>query len=64
MRDILTRNGEVAALMRVFGVSKPTVINALKFRTNSDLARRIRAAAVERGGVEAVCKIQPNTARV
>lgn len=50
--------------MRVFGVSKPTVINALKFRTNSDLARRIRTAAVERGGVEAVCKIQPNTARI
>ena len=64
MREILTRRGEIRELMRIFGVSEPTVINALKFRTNSELAQRIRSAALRRGGVEAVCKIQPNTARI
>ena len=64
MREILTRTGENKALMRIFNVSEPTVINALKFRTNSELARRIRATAVERGGVETVCITQQNAARV
>lgn len=50
--------------MRVFGVSKPTVINALKFRTNSELAQRIRSAALRRGGVEAIMTTTNNTARI
>lgn len=64
MREILTRTGEVKELMRIFSVSKPTVINALKYRVNTQLACRIRKTAIERGGVEAVCTTQQNTARV
>ena len=52
MREILTRTGEVKELMRIFSVSKPTVINALKYRVNTQLACRIRKTAIERGGVE------------
>lgn len=64
MREILTRTGEVKELMRIFSVSKPTVINALKYRVNTQLACRIRKAAIERGGVEAVCTTQQNIARI
>ena len=64
MREILTRTGEVKELMRIFSVSKPTVINALKYRVNTQLACRIRKAAIERGGVEAVCTTHQNIARV
>lgn len=52
MKQILTRYGEVKALQGIFGVSRPTVISALKGRTLSDLARKIRNAALERGGKE------------
>lgn len=52
MREILTRTGDVKELMKIFGVSKPTVINALKYRTYSQLACRIRRAALARGGAE------------
>lgn len=51
-------------MMRIFSVSKPTVINALKYRVNTQLACRIRKTAIERGGVEAVCTTQQNIARV
>ena len=50
--------------MRIFSVSKPTVINALKYRVNTQLACHIRKTAIERGGVEAVCTTQQNIARV
>ena len=50
MREILTKTGEVKELMKIFGVSKPTVINALKYRTYSQLACRIRRVALARGG--------------
>ena len=52
MKEILTRYGEVKALQEIFGVSRPTVISALRWRTFSDLAQRIRKAALERGGKE------------
>lgn len=52
MRQIITRTGEGKALADMFGVCQKTVIEALKFRSNSDLARRIRRAAIERGGKE------------
>lgn len=52
MKQILTRYGEVKALQEVFEVSRPTVISALRGRTSSDLAHKIREAALSRGGKE------------
>ena len=52
MRQIITRIGEGKTLAKMFGVCQKTVIEALKFRSNSDLAVRIRRAAIERGGKE------------
>ena len=52
MKQIITRIGEGKTLARMFGVCQKTVIEALKFRSNSDLAVRIRRAAIERGGKE------------
>lgn len=52
MKQIITRTGEGKALADMFGVCQKTVIEALKFRSNSDLASRIRRAAIERGGKE------------
>lgn len=52
MSEILTKHGERGALAKLFNVSEVTVRSALKGRTNSPLAQRIRKAAKERGGVE------------
>lgn len=52
MKQIITRKGEINALADVFSVCRKTVGEALMFKTNSDLARRIRRAALERGGKE------------
>ena len=53
MNEILTKHGERGYLAKLFGVSEVTVRSALKGRTKSPLAERIRKAAKERGGVEA-----------
>lgn len=37
-------------LARIFGVTKGYVSNALSFKENGDRAKRIRKAAIERGG--------------
>ena len=52
MKQIITRKGEINALADVFSVCRKTVGEALMFKTNTDLARRIRRAALERGGKE------------
>lgn len=52
---ILTEHGEALMIAKIFNVSDRTVRDALKYRTNSDLAHRIRECAKQRGGVE----IQP-----
>lgn len=52
MKEIVTRTGEGKTLAQIFGVCQKTVIEALKFRTNTSLAIRIRQAAIERGGKE------------
>lgn len=52
MKQIITRIGEGKTLARMFGVCQKTVIEALKFRSDSELARRIRRTAIERGGKE------------
>ena len=41
-------------IMRAFGVTERTVFNAIRFdekRGNTDLAKRIRKLAMERGGI-------------
>lgn len=53
--DITTENRNF--LMRAFGVTRQTVQNALHFdaeRGNTDLAKKIRKLALERGGVPMV----------
>lgn len=52
MNEILTKHGERGKLAKIFDVSHVTVRNALKGRTNSPLAKRIRQAAILRGGKE------------
>ena len=49
-KKIFIERGEGAALARIFGVTKGCVSTALSFKKNSDLAKRIRKAALERGG--------------
>ena len=43
------KQGEVKALAQLFQCAPKTVNNALNGRTNSQLVRQIRTAAVERG---------------
>lgn len=53
MREILLKHGKSRSeIAKAFGVSAVTVRSALKGRTQSDLARRIRKAAMEKGGKE------------
>lgn len=49
-QKIFIERGEGAALARIFGVTKGCVSTALSFKKNSDLAKRIRKAAIDRGG--------------
>lgn len=51
-RRILTDRGEGNNLAKLFGCSPIMISNALTFKTNSILARRIRKAAIERGGID------------
>ena len=54
MAKILTRHGERQELGKIFKVSQPTIRRALDGRTNTDLAKKIRTAAIKRGGVMVV----------
>lgn len=49
-QKIFIQRGEGMALARIFGVTKGYVSNALSFKENGDRAKRIRKAAIERGG--------------
>ena len=49
-KPILTRHGEKRALALIFKVSERTIFDALRGRTHSQLALRIRQAALNRGG--------------
>jgi transcriptional regulator with XRE-family HTH domain len=51
--EILTRRGEICELAKIFGVVRQTVARALRGESSSILADKIRAAAIERGGVVA-----------
>lgn len=50
MKQILLPNGEHKKLRELLGVSKPTLWEALRYKTNTPLAQRIRQAALARGG--------------
>lgn len=53
MKEILVKHGEIRQkIAETFGVSAVTVRSALKGRTRSPLAIRIRRMAIENGGVE------------
>jgi len=53
MGEILIKHGKTRAeIAKAFGVSAVTVRSALKGRTQSDLARKIRELARKKGGVE------------
>ena len=52
MGKILVANGEKRQLMEIFNKSHVTVRRALNGETDTKLARKIRKAAIERGGVE------------
>lgn len=52
MKEIITKHGEVRQIAKLISVSEETTKNALKGRTKSVLAAKIRALAIERGGAE------------
>ena len=51
-RRIVIPHGAGRELARLFGCTQQTVCYALNFKKDSLLARRIRKAALERGGVD------------
>lgn len=52
MRQIVTRKGEIKAIAAALKVCRKTVGEALLFKTDTELARKIREMAKERGGKE------------
>lgn len=53
MKEILVKHGKIRKeIAEIFGVSAVTVRDALKGRTRSELAIRIRKVAIEKGGKE------------
>lgn len=50
-KEILVDNGQKLKLKQLFETSYPTVRTALKYKTNTALAYRIRKAAIEMGGI-------------
>lgn len=52
MKRIIVDYGTVSELCRTFGVSMVTVRRALRYETSTELAGKIRALAMKKGGVE------------
>ncbi len=52
MNKILVNHGERKELARLLDTSEVTVRKALRGKSKSELAKRIRTLAIERGGVE------------
>ena len=52
MGEIITKQGERVKLAKLFDVSEVTIRSALKDRTKSELATKIRKVAKDNGGVE------------
>lgn len=51
MAKVLTEHGERKELGKIFGVCQLTIRRALEGQTNTALAKKIRKAAITRGGV-------------
>lgn len=58
MAKVVIQHGESKELGRIFRVSQPTIRRALNGETNTPLAKKIRTAAIKRGGVVMVAKKQ------
>lgn len=52
MGVIITKHGEKKKLEKLIGVCHVTIRGALNGTINTDLAKRIRKLAIERGGME------------
>lgn len=52
MKRIIVDYGTVSELCKTFGVSMVTVRRALRYETSTELAGKIRALAMKKGGVE------------
>lgn len=50
-KQILLPPKEKAEIIKNFDTTRPTLWSALRFDTNSALAKKLRAAAMARGGV-------------
>lgn len=50
-KQILLPPKKKAELIKDFKTTRPTLWSALRFDTDSPLAKRLRAAALERGGI-------------
>lgn len=53
-REILLDNGDRKKLLKMFNVTYPTVNSALKFKSKTLLAYKIREAAIQMGGREVI----------
>ena len=50
MTKVLVEHGEIARLASTFQVSRRTIYRALHGKTRSELANKIRTAAIRRAG--------------
>lgn len=50
-KQILLPPKKKAEIIKNFKTTRPTLWSALRFDTNSELAKKLRAAAIARGGV-------------
>lgn len=50
-REVILKYGEKKVIANLLGVTEKTVYNAVTFRCNTELAKRIRRLAVMRGGM-------------
>lgn len=52
MRQIVVEYGVNTEIMAALGCTQPTIRAALRFKSNTSLARKIRFLALKKGGVE------------
>lgn len=50
-KQIMLPPAKKAEIIKMFDTTRVTLWSALKFETNSPLAKKLRAAAIARGGV-------------
>jgi predicted transcriptional regulator len=59
MKQILVERGEVNKIAELMGFSREMVCKSLRYKKNTDVAKRIRKMAVERGGKLVEVKYKP-----